>query len=627
MKVYQVRYGLVKSALDAHTLGLSSVSHLLEECGFKVFTADATISDAIDKISNIHFFEILKKWIISNKITHIGFSYRLDPKQALESFSRLIYKIENDELLSFKKNGCVSKIYFAGLQESCRLIEKEFGRKFETFKGDESPVETLQKLGVSDALIPKSIREKSIYDELRLTFGKKLINEEKQFHIYPFKQYNYENYGTSKDHLIERLSYARKLNQLPLTRVHVGPYLKDREKALALFSEWLKKLSKSHFLDIVSVGSSQLSQSKFGEDWGNFPNGGGVPFNNEFELKAIREDASPMLVRAYSGTKNVAYIASILEENINQAWHALSLWWFNKIDGRGPLSVRQSLSEHVETLKYIAKTSKPYEPNISHHFAFRGSDDVTYIVSAYLAAKTAKLIGIEYLVLQNMLNTPKSTWGVKDLAKSRVLLRLIKALEDKNFRVIYQPRAGLDFFSPDLDKAKMQLAAVTALMTDVEPERNNSPEIIHVVSYSEALFLANPDVINESIQITKAALKYYPEFRKKNSIYDIIQNKEIVAISNELWEEANILIKDMEKNIKNLYTSEGLYDVFKKGYFPVPYLWEGREEFSNAVNWTTTIMSGGVCVVDDNGKKMDTHDRLEKIKNLNVNKLAGSGNL
>lgn len=627
MKVYQVRYGLVKSALDAHTLGLSSVSHLLEECGFEVFTADATISDAIDKISNIHFFEILKKWIISNKITHIGFSYRLDPKQALESFSRLIYKIENDELLSFKKNGCVSKIYFAGLPESCKLIEKEFGRKFETFKGDESPVETLQKLGVSDALIPKSIREKSIYDELRLFFGKKLINEEKQFHLYPFKQYNYENYGTSKDHLIERLSYARKLHQLPLTRVHVGPYLKDREKALALFSEWLKKLSKSHFLDIVSVGSSQLSQSKFGEDWGDFPNGGGVPFNNEFELKAIREDASPMLVRAYSGTKNVAYIASILEENINQAWHALSLWWFNKIDGRGPLSVRQSLSEHVETLKYIAKTGKPYEPNISHHFAFRGSDDVTYIVSAYLAAKTAKLIGIEYLVLQNMLNTPKSTWGVKDLAKSRVLLRLIKTLEDRNFRVIYQPRAGLDFFSPDLDKAKMQLAAVTALMTDVEPERNNSPEIIHVVSYSEALFLANPDVINESIQITKAALKYYPEFRKKNSIYDIIQNKEIVAMSNELWEEANILIKDMEKNVKNLYTSEGLYDVFKKGYFPVPYLWEGREEFSNAVNWTTTIMSGGVCVVDDNGKKMNIHDRLEKIKNLNVNKLVGSGNL
>ena len=384
MKVYQVRYGLVKSALDAHTLGLSSVSHLLEECGFEVFTADATISDAIDKISNIHFFEILKKWIIRNKITHIGFSYRLDPKQALESFSRLIYKIENDEFLSFKKNSCVSKIYFAGLPESCKLIEKEFGRKFETFKGDESPVETLQKLGVSDALIPKSIREKSIYDELRLTFGKKLINEEKQFHIYPFKQYNYENYGTSKDHLIERLSYARKLHQLPLTRVHVGPYLKDREKALALFSEWLKKLSKSHFLDIVSVGSSQLSQSKFGEDWGDFPNGGGVPFNNEFELKAIREDASPMLVRAYSGTKKVAYIASILEKNINQAWHALSLWWFNQIDGRGPLSVQQSLSEHVETLKYIAKTGKPYEPNIAILFAFRGSFDVTFFVSSYL---------------------------------------------------------------------------------------------------------------------------------------------------------------------------------------------------------------------------------------------------
>jgi hypothetical protein len=124
-------------------------------------------------------------------------------------------------------------------------------------------------------------------------------------------------------------------------RVHAGPYLSDRERALALFSDWLKKLAKARFLDIVSVGSSQLSQSMFGEDWGDRPNGGGVPFNSEFELQAIREDAAPMLVRAYSATKNIPDMAKILERNLNMAWHALSLWWFNQIDGRGPLSLRQ----------------------------------------------------------------------------------------------------------------------------------------------------------------------------------------------------------------------------------------------------------------------------------------------
>jgi hypothetical protein len=73
---------------------------------------------------------------------------------------------------------------------------------------------------------------------------------------------------------------------------------------------------------------------------------------------------------------------------------------------------------------------------------------------------------------------------VRDLVKARVLLKPVRSLEDGNFRVIYQPRAGLDSFSPELEKAKAQLAAVTALMADVEPENPESPQIVHVVSYS-----------------------------------------------------------------------------------------------------------------------------------------------
>ena len=114
-----------------------------------------------------------------------------------------------------------------------------------------------------------------------------------------------------------------------------------------------------------------------------------------------------MLLRTYSGTKNVPELARIHEESINIAWHALSFWWFNQLDGRGPNSVKQNLEEHIETLKYIAETNKPFEPNIPHHFAFRGSDDLTYVLSAVLAARTAKKYGIRTFVLQVMLNTPR----------------------------------------------------------------------------------------------------------------------------------------------------------------------------------------------------------------------------
>jgi hypothetical protein len=219
-----------------------------------------------------------------------------------------------------------------------------------------------------------------------------------------------------------------------------------------------------------------------------------------------------------------------------------------------------------------------------------------------------------------MLNTPKITSGVRDLVKARVLLKLVRSLEDRNFRVIYQPRAGLDSFSPDVEKAKAQLAAITALMADVEPLDPLSPEIVHVVSYSEAMFLANPDVINESIQITRAALQLYPEFRQRHAVSDILSRRDWITDAEELEAESWMLISDMEKSIPNLYSSPGLYNTFRMGYFPVPHLWEGRYEFANAVNWTTKILNGGVHLVNDRGERMSIQDRLCEVKNRNVPK-------
>ncbi len=616
----QVRFGLLKSALDAHTLGITSFAQILEECGFYVVKADSTVNEALDRISESQYFQIINDWIIQNRLSHLGFSYRLDPGQAVDLFGRLVHRLKERHLYSADRESPVRKIYFAGLPEACAVVIQRFQGHFQVFRGDETPVETLERLGIPEKFIPRSIRANEIYDDLRLSFGKALIAKERQFTIRPLPSASYSGFGTHKDHLIKRLSSARRRGCLPLMRVHAGPYLSDRAKALALFSEWLKKLAKAGFLDIVSVGSSQLSQSMFGEDWGDRPNGGGVPFNNEFELQAIRVDASPMLVRAYSATKNIPQVTKILERNLNMAWHALSFWWFNQIDGRGPLSLKQSLNEHIKALEYIASVGKPFEPNSPHHFAFRGSDDVGYVVSAYLAARVAKNLGIKHLVLQNMLNTPKITSGVRDLVKARVLLKLVKSLADRNFRVIYQPRAGLDSFSPDVEKAKAQLAAVTALMADVEPLDPFSPEIVHVVSYSEAMFLANPDVINESIQITRAALQLYPEFRQRHAVSDILSRRDWITDAEELEAESWMLISDMEKSIPNLYSSPGLYNTFRMGYFPVPHLWEGRDEFVNAVNWTTKILNGGVHLVNDRGDRMSIQDRLCEVKNRNAPK-------
>ena len=150
--------------------------------------------------------------------------------------------------------------------------------------------------------------------------------------------------------------------------------------------------------------------------------------------------------------------------------------------------MRENLLEHTRVLRFAARTGKPFSPIFHTTSRFVVVTTLRSVISAVLAARLARRLGIRYLILQNMLNTPRFTWGVQDLAKSRVMLRYIRHLEDSNFQVVLQPRAGLDYFSSDLHKARVQLAAVTALMDDIEPGNCQSPEIIHVVELFGRLF-------------------------------------------------------------------------------------------------------------------------------------------
>lgn len=69
----------------------------------------------------------------------------------------------------------------------------------------------------------------------------------------------------------------------------------------------------------------------------------------------------------------------------------------------------------------------------------------------------------------------------------------------------------------------------------------------------------------------------------------------------------------MEKAIPNLYTPEGFYRVFVEGFLPVPYLMDQQRKFPKATMWHTAIKKGGIAVVDENGKVVNTVDRFRKI--------------
>lgn len=603
-------FAFIKPSLDAHTLGLISAAELLRDCGYEVIIGDEIISEAMDNIKHEPNQQRVLDWIIENKVTHIGISYRLDEDEAVNMVGYLMNRLKGENMLYYQ-GGPIKSVIFAGLPHTCEVISKVHKGFIKTFKGGESVAETLSKMGVPKERIPRDILEGSQYDDLRMEFGKEIIKSHKYDTFKPVDRATYEEYGTFDDTVEKRLNAQKTGPFVPLMRAHVGPYSSSvsREESVKQFISWTKYLADTGYLDILSIGTSQLTQSNFGEDWGGRPNGGGVPINSPEEYRMIWEASRPLLLRTYAGTKNIPELARIYEETINICWHALSLWWFNKLDGRGPYDLYTNLKQHIETLKYIASTGKPFEPNVPHHFAFRGADDVTYIVSAYLAAKLAKNMGIKTLILQNMLNTPRYTWGIQDLAKSRAMLTLVKSLEDSNFKVILQPRAGLDYFKPDLEEAKIQLAAVTALMDDIDPHDETSPPIIHVVSYSEASHLATPDVINESIQITQYSLQKYRELRWNGKIEDMSKNEDVQKRMVELIDSANTIILGIEKYIDNPYSAEGFYKIFAAGFLPVPYLWGEVDEFKYARALKTKPVRGSVKVVDEEGKIL-TADRI-----------------
>lgn len=610
MKKVNPVFGLLRPSVDAHSLGIASFAQLLEDCGWRVAIADRRICDALNDLDSQDNSQCVLSWLVANKVVSVGFSYRLDPLDGVRHFTKFFHFLVKEKL-HVSNGGLINQILFAGLPETCRIVEEQFAGRVSVFWGDETPKETLRVVGVPIEDWPIGLETSTAYDDARIAFGKRVIASGEYLSVTPASPPIYPEFGTRRDTLEARIRYNRNHERPPLMRAHVGPYSANRLAAVEEFKQWAKALASDGLLDILSIGTSQLSQEGFGEDWASRPNGGGVPINSIQEFSDVWVAARPMLVRTYSGTRNTLEMAEVYEKSINIAWHALSLWWFCETDGRGPHRLLDNLKNHFSTLAYIAKTGKPFEPNIPHHFAFRGGDDLTYVVSAVLAARLAKKIGLKHFVLQIMLNTPKATWGVQDLAKARAILNLIKPLRSRDFHVYLQPRAGLDYFSHDLNKAKIQLASVTALMDDIEPRNCLSPDIIHVVSYSEAAFLANPPVINESIKITRAAFTEYRNLRQAGGVADMHTNEDVALRTEKLVHGATVLIKQIEKSIPNCYSPEGFHNIFWAGFLPVPQLWGARDKFEFATTWKTRMVEGACCLVDSWNKLITAEEHAD----------------
>jgi uncharacterized protein (TIGR01319 family) len=115
-----------------------------------------------------------------------------------------------------------------------------------------------------------------------------------------------------------------------------------------------------------------------------------------------------------------------------------------------------------------------------------------------LCAVIALKKGIEHYVMQMMFELPPDISALDDLAKMKAAYELAEPLiRHFDFNIIKQTRSGLPSFPPNLNQAKGHLAF------GVYSQLYMEPDILHVVTHSEAHHEASADDIIESCEIVK----------------------------------------------------------------------------------------------------------------------------
>ena len=393
----------------------------------------------------------------------------------------------------------------------------------------------------------------------------------------------------------------------PVIRHHFGlPTLEETY-------EGIEKIAEAKVLDVISIGPDQNTQENlFSPEKMNrdLDGAGGVPLRKIDDFKKLYESAQRgnyPLLRCYSGTADIFKTAELIQSTIKNAWCAVPLCWYNVLDGRGERSLVTSISEAQELMKWHAERDIPVEVNEGHHWSLRDAHDTIGVVMAYLAAYSAKKMGVKNYISQYMFNVPACMHHRMDLAKMLAKVELIESLEDENFTVFRGVRAGLASLSTDLDVAKGQLAASTYLAMTLKPH------IIHVVGFSEADHAAKPQDVIESCKIVRGVIRSTLYGMADMSQDTVVQERKV-----ELIKEAKYLLE----TIKSLYNKSKdpwcdpvvIADMIKKGIIDAPHL-RGNKSAKGTLE--TRIIDGKCMAYSKKlGRVVSEKERLEELLNL-----------
>jgi len=390
----------------------------------------------------------------------------------------------------------------------------------------------------------------------------------------------------------------------PILRHHYGqPTMKDTLAGI-------RQIADAKALDVISLGIDQDAQANFfhpERQKKRRTGAGGVPVRSAEDYRALYEASrcgNFPLMRTYSGTDDFIKLAEMYQETINIAWCAIPIFWFNKMDGRGPWGLEESIRKHQEVMDWYGDHMIPTELNEPHHWGMRDAPDVIYVVSAYLSAYNAKAFGVRDYIAQMMFNSPPGTSDAMDLAKMLACLAITAPLEDEDFRIWRQTRTGLLSYPLQDDAARAHLAASIYLQMAVKPH------IVHIVAHTEAHHAATAeDVIAASRMARKAienALAGQP---------DMTCDPAVQARVRALLSEAEITLQAIRSLARGkvqdpLMDAAILAKAVTSGILDAPHL--QNNPFARGVI-QTRILDGACVTIDSKGEPISESDRLHKI--------------
>jgi len=397
---------------------------------------------------------------------------------------------------------------------------------------------------------------------------------------------------------IDRIKWK---SPFPLLRHHFGlPVLEDTKTGI-------EKIARSKCLDVISLGIDQDAQENFfrpEKQDVRRKGAGGVPVRSAEDyaaLYAASRCGNFPLMRTYSGTDDFIRLAEMYMETINNAWCAIPLFWFNKMDGRGPWELKTSIQQHQEVMAWYGERGVPVELNEPHHWGMRDAPDVIFVAAAYLSAYNARAFGVKDYIAQFMFNSPPGTTDAMDLAKMLAVLRMIETLRTPLFNIWVQTRTGLLSYPVNIVKARAHLSASIYLQMALKPH------IIHVVGHTEADHAATAEDVIEACEMAQRVIE-----NSVNGAPDMTYDPVIQRRVEELVAETKITLQAIRNTAADTVQdpfsdADTLSQAIEKGILDAPQL-QNNPYGCGLIR--SRIVNGTCTAVDQSGHVLQEADRL-----------------